>query len=107
MIIDIKPNNNVIEYMRRLINKSGFGASTISAASNANTPYGANIMIMSIIFKTTSLNESKKSFMGFALSGGIKIMDTPNNIEKNITCSMFLLSEAAETKFEGTRSTSG
>ena len=51
--------------------------------------------------------ESKKSFMGFALAGGIKIIDTPNNIEKNITCSMFLLSEAADTKFEGTRSTSG
>ena len=83
------------------------GASTIKAANNPNTPYGANIIIISIIFKTTSLKESKKSLIGFALLGGIKIIEIPNNIEKNITCNMFLLSDAAATKLDGTKSTRG
>ena len=39
--------------------------------------------------------------------GGIKIIDIPNNIEKNITCNIFLLSDAAATKLDGTKSTRG
>ena len=101
------PNKSVTEYIRRLFNKSALGASTIKAANNPNTPYGANIIIISIIFKTTSLKESKKSLIGFALLGGIKIIEIPNNIEKNITCNMFLLSDAAATKLDGTKSTRG
>ena len=60
-----------------------------------------------MIFNTTSLKESKKSLIGFAFSDGMSIIEIPNNIEKNITCSIFLLSDAAATKFDGTKSTKG
>ena len=107
IIINNNPKRRVNEYIKRLFKRSALGASTINAANNPNTPYGANIIIRSIIFKTTSLKESKKSLIGLALFGGIRIIDIPNRIEKNITCSIFLLSDAAATKFDGTKSIKG
>ena len=59
------------------------------------------------IQKTRKNLDKKKSLIGFALFGGIRIIDIPNRIEKKITCSIFLLSDAAATKFDGTKSTKG
>ena len=42
-------------------------------------------MIKSIILRITSFNESKKFFIGSDFFGGIRIIEIPNNIAKNIT----------------------
>ena len=38
----------------------------------------------SIIFNITSFSESKKSFSGFDLFSGMRIIEMPNKIEKKI-----------------------
>ena len=64
-------------------------------------------MIRSIILRITSFKESKKFFIGNDFFGGIRIIDIPKIIAKNMTCSIFLLLDAALKKFEGTMSTKG
>ena len=79
------PKRTVKEYNPNALKRSILGASTIIAAKRANTPYGAASIIRSIIFKITSLSESKNFFIGFDFFLGIKIIAIPKRMAKKIT----------------------
>ena len=104
-IINNNPPITHKAYIPKAANKSALGASTTNAAKSANTPNGAVSIMISIIFKMTSLKPSKNFFTGSACSSGIKMSPIPKKIAKKITCNILALLPAAPTILLGTIST--